>query len=803
MKIIIKSIIFLAAAIVMGACAKDGETIYVSNPDGGVTLGGGKDVVLDIDAPTELAATFYWSDITVSVSNPTVGVTDDFVTNNLQFSADEDFSTVREVLMNDGARTVQYTHLEFNGIVTRAGLTPGVSQPLYVRLKSSFGDNVEPYYSNVISFNVTPYSVDMSQCLMRGTDGATVYAVLYSEQQDGNYEGFLSLADNDGNGDGWANFYFVEGDGTVWGNAGTDNNPFPLTTDATMWNCWTVGYVGCQYVFMSTGDAIWTDVAMPQLTATIGGVEVPMTFSTEADAWFAEFTTTTDNAEVTLSGTGLLYDTTVGSQSSNAGEYPFSIVADAEGKISFVSEAGVKSQLTIGTAGEHTLKVDVVNYTCTIDDEGEIPDTPEPTYPEDPTYTVPTSSFMYMFEAIDDTTLAGTYTYRLYSENNDAVYTGFANVSQWWNFKFVDSEDPTGAHIYGCAPTSNGLNRLYAGSNMYKIWTTVSGNIFITADFNDDVRHWDFVEVSSIAVTGDFNAWGLEASPMTYSAATGTWSATIDAAEWGESGIRFIVNGDWEWGYSDTDGDGKLERTNNAFIPSSAAGKLKVTLDLNDPSAMTYTMVEAGDTPEVTYDEYLYAYYAYKSHYLNGLASTLHSPAKDGIYEGFVYVASWNDGEGDFLLQTADNVIYGSSPSGGQYVLTPDDGMNNCWFNELGLHYVTVSMPDLAWSAKVVDTISFVYDGNSWNTASNVMSYDAASRTWQTTCELSAGQYCKVMMNNDWNWGYADTDLDGTATAVGSNDSMLLPETFESGTYIVSFDANDASAYKLTFTKTE
>ena len=174
MKNFIKPIICLVAAAVMAACAKDGETIYVSNPDGGVTLGGGKDVVLDIDAPTELAATFYWNDITVSVSNPTVGVTDDFVTNNLQFSADESFTTVREMLMSNGARTVQYTHLEFNGIVTRAGLTPGVSQPLYVRMKSSFGDNVEPYYSNVISFNVTPYSVDMSQCLMRGTDGATV-----------------------------------------------------------------------------------------------------------------------------------------------------------------------------------------------------------------------------------------------------------------------------------------------------------------------------------------------------------------------------------------------------------------------------------------------------------------------------------------------------------------------------------------------------------------------------------------------------------------------------------------------------
>ena len=83
------------------------------------------------------------------------------------------------------------------------------------------------------------------------------------------------------------------------------------------------------------------------------------------------------------------------------------------------------------------------------------------------------------------------------------------------------------------------------------------------------------------------------------------------------------------------------------------------------------------------------------------------------------------------------------------------------------------------------------------------MSYDAASKTWQTTCELSAGQYCKVMMNEDWSWGYADTDFDGTATAVGSDDSMQLPETFESGTYTVSFDVTDASSYKLTFTKTE
>lgn len=102
--------------------------------------------------------------------------------------------------------------------------------------------------------------------------------------------------------------------------------------------------------------------------------------------------------------------------------------------------------------------------------------------------------------------------------------------------------------------------------------------------------------------------------------------------------------------------------------------------------------------------------------------------------------------------------------------------MNNCWFSDIGLHYITVSLPDLAWSEKAVNTMSFVYDGNSWNTTTNVMSYNAASKTWQTTCELSAGQYCKVIMNEDWSWGYADTDFDGTATAVGRTTACSCPK---------------------------
>ena len=99
-------------------------------------------------------------------------------------------------------------------------------------------------------------------------------------------------------------------------------------------------------------------------------------------------------------------------------------------------------------------------------------------------------------------------------------------------------------------------------------------------------RSWKYETVNKISIAGNFNDWKLDTDPMTFDRESKTWSATVTVEDWG-SGIKFVVNEDWSWCFSDWNVDGVLDTGTADFVPSVDPGTYKITIDLNDPQDMT------------------------------------------------------------------------------------------------------------------------------------------------------------------------------------------------------------------------
>jgi len=579
-------ILMLAAAIFAASCDNDGEKITTTFS--AVTAGSTSEnsVVLTPSTSSDLALSLYWTDNgKISLSDTSYKAPDYAVTNVIQFSASEDFSgKMKEITPDGGIYAYQLTVYELNSLVLNLGFEGSVSTPLYIRIKSVLGNNLDPGYSNVMTINVTPYVIDMSKLSMRNKDtDQTVFAHLTSAQQNGEYEGFAVTSGT------WQNFYFVENDGTVWGNDGVAGTPFLLSSESTMWSCWFPDTKGCHYVYMSNSKKEWSTIYIPTMTAKVNGADVSMTFDATDHLWGVVITTTSDNAAVNVSDIGKLYDINTGTDDASAVDTPFSIGFSADGAINFAKGTSATG-LTIPAAGKYTLflYLDSDTYELKTGEQsiggGESGGNED--WPTDNAYAMPSSSKVYITDNTDLTNVKAS----LYSASMDGIYTGFYNAAAWENFMFTDASDGSGK-VYGSAPVSDtGLYRLYCSSDKWNIWFDAGGYFYIKADFTDSARSWSKTEITSIAVTGDFNSWSLTSDVMTYDSTTKLWTVNCNPSSWGTYGIKFIINGDWNWGYSDSNGDGILEAGTTEFLPSAAAGSCTITLDLNDPSKLSYSI---------------------------------------------------------------------------------------------------------------------------------------------------------------------------------------------------------------------
>ena len=806
-----KKIHFLIGALMLllaAACSKDGEMLTAALPgEEGVTIGSiDTEIVLDKENASALALTLYWDAMgDLVLSNPNAQVTDDVVAQTLQFAAEESFASPYEALMTAGATSAQYTVSQLNAIVSRLGFEGGVATPLYVRMKTLLGANSEPRYGNVLQFTVTPYFIDMSQVAIRskndGTDAAKIPAT-----SDGEYAGLATISAS------WLNFYFVEGDGTAWGtlNDGTTGTTFALqqTTDLTSWNCWFPEPTGCYYVTMSTSAAEWTATYLSEPALQVDGQSHAMTFHKAENTWNCVITTTSDNAAIGLTQSGQLYNQSTGD--SAPVERTISLVAAADHSFSVVDGTSA-SGLTAGAAGTYTLLLDLTNRTLTLaegevtvggGDEGD-------QWPQDPGYAVPTGEKVYLYNLDGDkkpTTVAGTL-----ASTGSGTYEGFFYFSAWYNFKFGDTDDASTSKLYGAAPLSDnsGLYRLYTGDDMYAIWYDSGTGAYcrVTADFN--TRTWSCEPVTSLEVLGAFNGYTLNANEMTFDVASRTWTATLQAEDWG-TGFYLLLNDDWNRCYKDSDLDGRLEFSTSSqgseFLPAGLeAGKsYLLTVDLNDPENLTYTLKadEGGEEPAPEYPESLYVHYCWKSKYAEQQAARLTGDAA-GHYAGFVATASsWDDEvHTNFVFSDSatpnEGTVYGTLP-GSQFVLDASESSYAAWFTNLGLNRVTVDLTTNSWSEEQLP-IAVSGTFNEWSLSANPMAFDLETLTWQATCTVSEiGDGIQIVLGDNWNYKFGGAE---GVLVEADNHNNIKPE--ETGTYLITVDLRDAGNLTYTLTKQE
>ena len=785
------------------SCMKDGEMLTATLEGDGTRIGtADSEIVLDINEPSALALTIWWDRLgNASLSNPDAQVPSDMIINAVQFSTDVDFSTYVEETVDNSASSVQFTAAELNTIMTELGLEGGVASTVYIRMSTSLGTNTEPVYGESIEITVTPYFVDMSFIRLAGVGSGTFTGVertLPATIEDGGeYAGFADIPA------GWWNFFFIEGTGNIWGALTDGANQFYLErkNDISSWNCWFPEPSGCYYITMSTATGEWTAVSVSEVLMSIGGAEpVQMEYSAAHTAYTAVLTTTTDNVSVQADLSGILYNTALGQDSAESAS--MSLTGSSDGTLA-AGEAGAVTGINTGAAGTYTLILRLADMTWKLaEGEVDIDAGGEQTeWPDDPDYSAATSEWLYIYGLSDGT--PSSVEGRL-ARTSDGVYEGFFYMTSWFNFKFGDNEDPSAARIYGSAPSSEegALERLYCGSDMYNIWwdSDQAAYTYLTVNTND--RSWNYTTVTSISIAGDFNGYSLTSDVMTFDPASGTWSAVITPGSWGQYGIQFVLNEEWGFCYAPAE-DGTLFRSGNAAMPSTAVEpgvEYEVTIDLNDPAAMTWSIEPYNDSPDPEFSRYLYVFYTWPSegYWQERLAATLYSAGADGVYRGFFTTGnSWSTPEG--YASPYVNYTFSTSPdanSGIKYGVTDntslvENGGSNGWVENLGIQELVADLVNMTVSHTHIGQASVV---NTVTGVSTPMAFDdTADYVWKATCTFAEGDTFNIVLgDNVYTFG-------GSEGALSSgNGPIAVPEA---GTYLVTADLGDFSSLKYTLTR--
>lgn len=797
----------LAMLLVFSAsCMKDGEMLIAELENGEVNVSSAdNDIVLTKDNTSKLVLTVYWTESgDVTLSNPDAQIPSSAMETSLQFSSTENFTDFYEVSVTASRMSAQFTGSQLNVILSRLGYEGGVKAPLYIRMKTLLGSNAEPFYGNPLVMDVTPFKIDMSVVNIVNTDKVTVTASLPALSDDV-YAGFANISA------AWYNFYFVEGDGTVWGNDGVTGSPFMVSSDEnTMWNCWFPDAKGCFYITLDKAGLEWTALNVPSLTLTAGDVTAEMQYYGSKNMWRGVFTPSSSNVTVAAAGTGAYYCIATGDSSSEEKAVTFNAAADGSLEL---ADGNASSQIVAAEAMTYTLFLHLDTMTWELlEGDVEAGDDDNSQWPEDPDYVAAASPYLYLYNLVDGEpdSVAGKL------KMTDEGYKGFFHMGAWYNFKFGDSEDPASAKIYGSAPTSDegALYRLFCGSSMWNIWfDSETSYTYLTVDMGS--RSWGYEIIETIEIVGDFNGWTLGSNLMAYDSKTRTWSAEIEPESWGDYGIKFLVNSqsgeseNWNWAYSDNDGDGLLEASTAEFMPAVEPGqKYRITIDLNDPDAMTCRIVPASDEGEGGDDskpEKLYAYWTWSGSgnwVSDELAGTLER-TDDGYYG---YISACGDGlyRNITLLEefteagNASN-IGAIGESNGSLGVCDNTSIWPIWL-ETGLARIEVDADITALTKTyLIPCVEGAFNG--WSLNANRMVFDEVNHVWQATCHIDEPQSdIQIVLStdgvNDWSYEYGDTGADGRLDLKGTKISVS-----EAGTYLFEADFSDASNLTYTITK--
>lgn len=457
MKKIFRNLMMLLCALTaLVSCDESGDKIYLDGFKASDLMASASDVKLSVDNSKDVVLSLAWQNPTLLSSDETKPAGSGVLKTYLQVSASENFTSEKEYTVTDLSKA--FTGADLNSLAKDLGTTPGQSAPLYFRIKSQMGANLDAAYSNVCQVKVTPYLIDMSyiNILDKDTKEQTL-TYLYSPNSDGIYSGYMNVSS-------WLNFWGKENDGTIWGNVGQDGHVYEMDNTESAWSFWFPGQAGIYYAVIDTKAKEFKPTLLKSFQ--LNGED--MTYDAPNYAWTKVITTTADNTPVSIVATGAEYSKATGTEDAAAVEKTLNYTL-ADGKMTDSESAG---SVNIAKAGTYTITVKVgehsqLEYTIVEGDQTA----PEPE----------ASNTLCMFSKDGNTLLA------VMSKVSDGVYTCKYKPTAWENFRFIyvgENKDDKQAW-YGSVPDN--LFNLSTAGDCWDIWfkdDVTGGEVTVTADLN-------------------------------------------------------------------------------------------------------------------------------------------------------------------------------------------------------------------------------------------------------------------------------------------------------------------------------
>lgn len=425
MKKIFRNLMMLLCALTaLVSCDESGDKIYLDGFKASDLMASASDVKLSVDNSKDVVLSLAWQNPSLLSSDETKPAGNGVLKTYLQVSASENFTSEKEYTVTDLSKA--FTGADLNAAAKDLGLSPDVSSPLYFRIKSLMGSNLDAAYSNVCQVKVTPYLIDMSYINILNEKKDQVLTKLYSPNSDGVYSGYM-------NASSWFHIWGKENDGTIWGNVGQDGHVYEMDNTESAWNIWFPGQTGIYYTVLNTKakELKPTYIKSMQLNGE------DMTYDAPNYAWTKVITTIADNTPVSIVATGAEYSKATGTEDAAAVEKTLNYTL-ADGKMTDSENAG---SVNIPTAGTYTVTVKVgdksdLTYSIVSGDQT----TPKPTI----------SNTIGMFSK-DGSTLYATFT-----KVSEGVYTCTYDLSNLYDmrFYFIGDDIDDKRVCYGSVPNS-------------------------------------------------------------------------------------------------------------------------------------------------------------------------------------------------------------------------------------------------------------------------------------------------------------------------------------------------------------
>ncbi|NDV78949.1 DUF5114 domain-containing protein [Dysgonomonas sp. 511] len=551
----------LVLLVMMTACENDGDDIYLSSIESSDFVVTESNVKLSKENSTAIVLSLAWTKNSfLAVSNPSMSTTAT-VSYYIQMSTTNDFSSnVIEIKDNNFSKA--YTGAELNKIAKNLGIEPDNETPVYFRIKSVTGVNMDGPYSKVETVNITSYLIDMSVGYVLDADKVETGIMLHSPEINGIYEGFMGAS-------GWYNYFLLEGDGTIWGNDGVSGTAFVMSSENDndkRWNFWFPGVTGCYYTVVNTNTKQWSALLLPSLTVS-GDINAEMTFDRPNVKWTATFdVTAASTLKVNLSTVGKQYDYSTSTNDDAAKDSQVAFAQEGQ-NIVLASQAG-DITVIVPEAGTYTLVVDLKQpgaWTCTVVSGSEEPE--------------PVIEYLYL-PGIDDG-ISGSWTFdnymKLYNES-ELNYAGVFNVNSLWGYSInieKDNWDDKYTMVEG--------GTAYAGSLELKgqnnIAPPTAGLYLVEASLVQFTYNLAAIG-NQIYVAGLHDVWDFN-TPLPATATPGVYEGQItinSASPWGFA--IHLVSGDWDHKFGGSDGKLYYRGDNIKDDASLAPGTYRMTVDL-------------------------------------------------------------------------------------------------------------------------------------------------------------------------------------------------------------------------------